>query len=73
MGFILFNTIRSGIFEIMNVSYAVRNLINTGATADEIRSKAVEEGMSTLRDACTRMILEGRTTIDELVRVAYTS
>jgi len=63
---------RMAIFEIMHVSYTIRNLINTGATADEIKKQAIAEGMYTLRDGCVRLILEGKTTVDELVRVAYT-
>ena len=63
---------RMAIFEIMNVTYDVRNLINSGAHATEIKQQAMSEGMLTLRESCVRIVREGKTTIDELVRVAYT-
>ena len=40
-------------------------------TADDIQKVAVSEGMNTLRMAGARNVLEGKTSIDEMVRVAY--
>ena len=62
---------RMGVYEIMNVDSEIRSLINAGANADDIHNAAVSNGMRTLRDGCVRLVLEGRTTVDELIRVAY--
>jgi type IV pilus assembly protein PilB len=50
------------------VTDEVRELILVGASALELRRKAVEEGMLTLRQSGLRKVKEGVTTIDEVVR-----
>jgi type IV pilus assembly protein PilB len=62
---------RVGVYEIMPITPAVRNLINKGANADEIKEQAIKDGMNTLKKNCSRLVAQGVTTIDELVRVAY--
>jgi type IV pilus assembly protein PilB len=62
---------RIGIFEIMEVKREIRELIDKGASTDEIRDTAVDLGMHTLRQSCTKLVLEGKTTIGELIRVTY--
>jgi type IV pilus assembly protein PilB len=59
---------RVGIFELMIVNDDVRDLIMANASADEIRSLARSQGMVTLRDSGLKMIFDGVTTIDEVVR-----
>ena len=46
----------------------LRELVLSGATAIELRRKAREEGMITLRESGLQKIREGLTTIDEVVR-----
>ena len=46
----------------------VRELILVGASALELRRKAIEEGMLTLRTSGLRKVKEGVTTIEEIVR-----
>ncbi len=60
---------RIGIFEVMPVSPAIRDLIMDKAPLHDIREKAVEEGMVTLREAALRKLFEGVTTLEEVVRV----
>lgn len=62
---------RVGVYEIMPITPAVKDLINRSATTDEIRDAAVSEGMNTLKMYCTRLVVEGITTLEELIRIAY--
>src|SRR5205814_2546405 len=59
---------RVGLYEVMEVSEQLRELILVGASALELRRKAVDEGMITLRGSGLRKVKEGMTTIDEVVR-----
>ena len=59
---------RKGIYELLIVSDAVRNLINERAPTVVVRQKAVELGMVTLREDGLRGIFDGDTTIDEVVK-----
>ena len=46
----------------------IRELILVGASSLELRRKAVDEGMITLRSSGLRKVKEGMTTIEEIVR-----
>ena len=59
---------RKGIFELLVVSDAIRNLINERAPTVVMRQKAVELGMVTLREDGLRSIFDGDTTIEEVVK-----
>jgi len=59
---------RVGLFEVMEITEDVRELVLSGATAVELRRKAIEEGMVTLRQSGLHKIREGVTTIEEVVR-----
>ncbi|HNX49084.1 MAG TPA: type IV-A pilus assembly ATPase PilB [Thermoanaerobaculaceae bacterium] len=59
---------RTALIEVMNMSEDLRELVLSGATAIELRRKAREEGMITLRESGLHKIREGITTIDEVVR-----
>jgi type IV pilus assembly protein PilB len=59
---------RVGLFEVMEVSEDVRELILSGASAVELRRKALEEGMIGLRESGLQKIRDGVTTIEEVVR-----
>ncbi|MGB7160858.1 MAG: GspE/PulE family protein [Tepidisphaeraceae bacterium] len=59
---------RQGIFEVMAVTDEVRSLILHRAPSHEIRKVAVRQGMRSLREDGWRIIAEGRTTIDEVMR-----
>jgi len=52
----------------MEITEEVRELVLVGASALELRRKAVEEGMITLRNSGLRKVKEGVTTIEEIVR-----
>jgi len=59
---------RKGIFELLIVAEAIRNLINERAPAVVLRQKAVELGMVTLREDGLRSIFDGDTSIEEVVK-----
>jgi type IV pilus assembly protein PilB len=59
---------RKGIYELLIVSDAIRNLVNERAPTVVVRQKAVELGMVTLREDGLRGIFDGDTTIDEVVK-----
>jgi len=59
---------RSGIYELLATSDPIRALINERAPAVIMRQKAIELGMATIRDDGLRLIFDGRTTVEEVVR-----
>jgi type IV pilus assembly protein PilB len=59
---------RVGLYEVMDVTDELRELILVGASAQELRRKAIDDGMLTLRQSGLRKVKEGVTTIDEVVR-----
>src|SRR5688500_1160424 len=72
---------RTGIFEMMLMSDEVRALILDRSPSHTIRKAAVKHGMKSLREDGWRLVLEGVTTVDEVMRntkdeaaiAAYTS
>jgi len=61
---------RLGIFELMEMNAELRNLTFAKAATGEIREKARSYGMLTLMEDGLRKIIQGVTTIDEVLRVA---
>jgi type IV pilus assembly protein PilB len=59
---------RVGLYEVMEVTDEVRELILIGASALELRKKAIDEGMITLRESGLHKVRNGITTIEEVVR-----
>ncbi len=60
---------RTGIYEILTVSEAIRQLIMKKADAATISRQAIQEGMKTLREDGARKVVAGVTTLEEVVRV----
>jgi len=63
---------RVGCYEIMKMTERLQSAINKGATTDVIKEIAVAEGMKTLMAYSFDLVREGRTTLDEVLRVTYT-
>jgi type IV pilus assembly protein PilB len=59
---------RVGLYEVMEITDELRELIIIGASAIELRRKAVELGMITLRGSGLHKLREGITTIEEVVK-----
>jgi len=62
---------RIAIYEIMPITSNIRRVLHETVTADEIQRVAVAEGMNTLRMAGANNVIDGVTSIDEMVRVAF--
>jgi type IV pilus assembly protein PilB len=59
---------RVGLYEVMAVGEELRELILVGASGLELRRKAIDEGMITLRASGLRKVKDGLTSIEEVVR-----
>ncbi len=59
---------RVGLYEVMQVSDEIRELILSGATAMDLRNQAIREGMITLRRSGLIKIMTGMTNIEEVLR-----
>jgi type IV pilus assembly protein PilB len=59
---------RVGIYELLTITDEIRDAIAADLSADEIRDIARNQGMSTLRESGLKLIFDGKTTIDEVVR-----
>lgn len=60
---------RAGLYEVMDVTEEIQNLIVARATSSEIQRKAQEQGMVTMRQDGYLKVLQGITTIEEVNRV----
>lgn len=63
---------RAPIHEVLPINEDIRILIDKGATTDEIRAKAIENGMTTLLGSASRLALTGVTSFEEVLRVGFT-
>src|SRR4029078_10738477 len=59
---------RVGLYEVMEITEQLRELILVGASALGLRQEAGEEGMITLRRSGLRKVMDGVTTIEEVAR-----
>ncbi|HEV2178518.1 MAG TPA: type IV-A pilus assembly ATPase PilB [Terriglobia bacterium] len=59
---------RVGLYEVMEITDEIRELILTGASALELRRKAMEQGMITLRRSGLIKAFAGMTSVEEVVR-----
>jgi type IV pilus assembly protein PilB len=57
---------RVALFEVLELTTAIRRLVLDGANEDEIKKRAIADGFITLRKAGIRKVIEGITTLDEV-------
>lgn len=62
---------RIGVYEIMEVTQSLKTIISKKGSAEDIKEKALEEGMHTLRMSATRYVLDGITSVPEMMRVSF--
>ena len=60
---------RVGIYEFMPVSLELKSIISANGTLDHLRAQAKKEGIEPLRIAGARKVIEGMTTLEEVLRV----
>lgn len=63
---------RIGLFEVLEVSKSIRELITSKSDSDIIAAQAIKEGMTTILDDGLQKIAKGQTTIEEVLRVTKT-
>lgn len=61
---------RTGIFELLVISERVRDMIRDNPNLNAIRQEAVKGGMKYLQEDGLRQVIEGKTSVEELLRVA---
>ena len=59
---------RTALYEVMEIDDTLRELILIGASSLELKKKAVENGMITLRRSGLRKIMAGQTSMEEVLR-----
>jgi type IV pilus assembly protein PilB len=59
---------RAGLYEVMEINDELRELILVGASAIELKKKALENGMITLRRSGLTKVASGQTTLEEVLR-----
>ena len=62
---------RDGVFEVLAVSEKTRKLVGSGASGQEIRNQAVQDGMVPLRRAGMLKVKAGVTTAEEVLRNVF--
>lgn len=62
---------RTSIHEIMNMSKNIRESIDNKDGIDKLRKIAIDEGMIILRENCKELVLNGTTSFNEFMTVAY--
>ena len=60
---------RVALYEVMPFSERLREIVLQGGCTAELKDEMIREGVSTLRMAGLQKVLQGVTTIDEVVRV----
>ena len=63
---------RCGVYELLDVTDDIRDMVISNAPIDDMRHLARTQGMTTLREAGLKLIFDGATTIDEIVRETVT-
>jgi type IV pilus assembly protein PilB len=59
---------RAGLYEVMEVDDEIKELVLVGASALELKKKAIEQGMITLRRSGLIKVAAGVTTLEEVAR-----
>jgi general secretion pathway protein E len=60
---------RTGLYELLEVNDPIRQLVTSNADAATIRQQALQQGMTSLRQAGLVKVLAGQTTVEEVLRV----
>ena len=62
---------RNGIFEVLPYTETLKKLTTVNTDVEQLRARAREEGMFTLRESAIKKMLEGNTTYEEVLRVTW--
>lgn len=62
---------RIGVYEILEINNDIKRVIARGGDAEAIKEVALANGMSTLRMSATRYVLNGITSVSEMIKVSF--
>ena len=62
---------RIGVFEMMEVNDDMRKLISANASTEKLTEAARRTGMHTLRENAVQYVLDGVTSVEEMLRASY--
>jgi general secretion pathway protein E len=62
---------RTGIFEMLRITDAVKNLVASSVDLEAIRAQVLKDGMVSLRENAINKLLQGETTYQEILRVTW--
>ncbi|WP_026882846.1 GspE/PulE family protein [Clostridium akagii] len=61
---------RMGVYEIMEITQKHKELIMNSGSTEDLKSLSTENGMKTIRSSCENLVLSGKTTVEELLKIA---
>lgn len=64
---------RQGVYEIMEINREIREAIMSGMNSDKLMDLGLKNGMKTLKNACIEAVLNGTTTVEELIKTSYSN
>ena len=62
---------RIGVYEIMEITPRLKHVISTQGSTEEIQAAALAEGMHTLRMSASEYVLDGTTTVREMLKITF--
>ena len=62
---------RIGVYEIMEITPALKRMIAKKESSEMIKQQALEDGMKTLRMSAAAYVLDGTTAVSEMLRVSF--
>ena len=62
---------RIGIYEIMKITPPLKELISRNASVSELKQMGMREGMHTLRQSATMLVIKGITSVHEMIKTTF--
>uniref|UniRef100_UPI004057BD6B GspE/PulE family protein n=1 Tax=Acetatifactor sp. TaxID=1872090 RepID=UPI004057BD6B len=62
---------RIGVYEIMEISPKLKSIISRNGDSEQIKEQALSEGMHTLRMSAAEYVVDGITSINEMMKVSF--
>jgi type IV pilus assembly protein PilB len=62
---------RIGVYEIMEITPALRRIISGRGTTEQLKEQAIRDGMHTLRRSASDYVIDGTTSISEMVKISF--
>lgn len=62
---------RIGIYEIMKITPPLKELISKNASVSELKQMGMREGMHTLRQSATMLVIKGITSVHEMIKTTF--